>query len=259
MIVAFHSQYSDRYERTWFKVTAGLANLVGQFVMTFPMTTWCAWEAKQTMRVPALSADIRDAIAGYHSSSTGGTVAFHKILETSKISRHMRSQVSNMNSDLHTVKRVLLDGLPSHVHGEEQHPTNARAPKMVIWMMSFCVFLFNCFCYATTSFLLVKVAATSVFVLLVQGDVARKDHQSLEDMLNISNQIFTSGNILTLPFVGIPVLIALRVFHYRLMKNLWPFWVLSIAQTILNLTISDLFGPAVLRLAEKCRGIPTLG
>ncbi|KAG8673966.1 hypothetical protein FPOAC1_007285 [Fusarium poae] len=135
--------------------------------MTFPMTTWCAWEAKQTMRVPALSADIRDAIAGYHSSSTGGTVAFHKILET----------------------RVLLDGLPSHVHGEEQHPTNARAPKMVIWMMSFCVFLFNCFCYATTSFLLVKVAATSVFVLLVQGDVARKDHQSLEDMLNVSNQI----------------------------------------------------------------------
>lgn len=249
-IVAFHSPYSDLYDKTWFKVAAGLTNLMGQLVMTFPMTTWCAWEAKQRKRAPALSTDIRHTISGHHASLTDGTTAFRNIVRTSKISRHMRSQVSNMNSDLDTIRRVLLDGLPSYVHGEEQNSTNSRAPKTIIWIVSFAVFLLNCFCYAATSFLLVNVAATAVFVLLVQGDIALKDHQSLEDMLNIFSNL-TSGNILTLPLVGIPVLIAHRVFHYRLMKNVWAFWILSIVQTILNLTVSDLFGPSVLKLAEK--------
>ncbi|MDR6101850.1 hypothetical protein QE369_002047 [Agrobacterium larrymoorei] len=249
-IVALHPGYTDLYDKTWFKVAAGLTNLAGQLAMTFPMTAWCAWEARLRAHTPALSSDIRDIIARNHGRLTNGVEAFHRILENADISRHMRSQVSNMNSDLDVISRVLMDGLPSHIPVGGRRSSKSRASKMVIWTLSLAVFLLNCFCYAATSFLLVNVAATAVFVLLVQGDVVRKDHQSLEDMLNIFSNL-TSGNILTLPLVGIPVLIALRCFHYRLMKNLWAFWVLSVVQTVLNLTVSDLFGPSVLKYAEK--------
>lgn len=251
-VVAFHPGYTALYDKTWFKIVAGLSSFAGQLAMTFPMTTWRACEAKRRTKALAFSDDTQCRITELHTSLASETKAFHELVATSSVSRHMQSQISNMSSDLDIINCVLQDGVPSNSWVTQSQPQNPRAPKSIIWMASFVVFGLNCVCYAATSFLLVNVAATAAFVLLIQGEVVRQHSQSLEEMLGIFSNL-TSGNILTLPFVGIPVLIATRAFGYRLMKNSWAFWSLSIIQTVLNLTISDLFGPMALRCARRQR------